>query len=75
MNRCNDWQNLLKIANEEVKPYRISINDRGDKGFFKCIIYKGNKKVETYAENYYEDELGGLVNDVFGYVKSNLLQK
>ena len=46
------------------------VNDRGDKGFFKCVIYKGNKKVDTYAENFYEDELDDLVNEAWYHVKS-----
>ena len=72
MNRRNEWQKLLKIANEDLKQYgyRLSVNDRGDKGFFKCVIYKGNKKVDTYAENYYEDELEELVNDAWHHVKT-----
>lgn len=52
--------------------YRLSVNDRGDKGFFKCIIYKGKKKVQTYAENFYEDELEDLVNEAWYFVKNNL---
>jgi len=74
MNRRNEWRNTLKIANEDLKKrgYRISVNDREDKGFFKCVIYKGGKKVETYAENYYEDELDELVNDVWSYVKHEM---
>lgn len=72
MNKRNEWQNLLKIANEDLKQYgyRLSVNDRGDKGFFKCVIYKGNKKVDTYAENFYENELEDLVNEAWYHVKS-----
>lgn len=70
-NKRNEWQKLLGIANEDLKQYgyRLSVNDRGDKGFFKCVIYKGNKKVDSYAENYYEDELEELVNDAWQHVK------
>lgn len=75
MNTRNNWQNLLNIANADLKQngnFRLSVTDRGDKGFFRCIIYKGNKKVQTYAENYYENELEELVNDAWHFVKSEL---
>lgn len=71
MNRRNEWENLLKTANEDLKAdgIRISIDDDEEEGYFRCIIYKGNRKIETYAENYYEDELDELVNDVWSYAK------
>ena len=71
MNRRNEWENLLKTANEDLKAdgIRISIDDDEEEGYFRCIIYKGNRKIETYAENYYEDELGELINDAWSYAK------
>lgn len=74
MNRHNDWETLLQYANEDLAQYgyRLSVNDRGDKGFFKCVIYKGKKKVQTYAENFYEDELEDLVNEAWYFVKNSL---
>lgn len=65
------WKELLKTANEDLKQYgyRLSVNDREERGFFKCVIYKGNKKVETYAENYYANELEDLINEAWSYVR------
>ena len=75
MNRRNEWQKLLALANADLKQYGYSldINDKGDKGFFKCNILRGRKVEETYAENYYEDELDELVNEVWAYVKNGLI--
>ena len=75
MNRRNEWKNFLKIANKELAPngLAIDINDDDEEGFFKCDILKDGKVVETYAENYYEDELEDLVVDAVLYVKANFI--
>ena len=72
MNRRNDWQGLLKYANEdaEKKGYKIKITEKD--GCYKCDIMKGKVLVQTYAENYYEDELSDLVTDVWHYVNTEI---
>lgn len=72
MNTRNEWQKILRLANEELKPkgYEIRISDKSDPGFFSCKIYKGRKLLETYAENYYESELEDLVTDAWVYAKN-----
>lgn len=74
MNRRNDWKQLLKSANEDLTPhgYALKVHEPEEKGFYACRILKDGKTVETYAENYYEDELSDLVNEAWHYVKSNL---
>ena len=74
MNENKEWQNLLKIANEELETsgYSILIVEP-EKGFFNCEIYKDNNLVETYAENYYEDELDDLITDAVGYIRTDLM--
>ena len=69
MNRYNDWENLLRISNEDLEKtgYSIDIVQPED-GFYNCEIWKDGKLVEVYAENYYEDELSSLVDDAFHYV-------
>lgn len=71
-----EWKEVLKTANEDLKQsgYRLSVNDREERGFFKCVIYKGNKKVETYAENYYAHELLELINEAWSYVKHKTIK-
>lgn len=74
MNRRNNWEGLLKLANEDVATigYKIKITDEEDRGFYKCLILKDGKVVDTYAENFYEDELEDLVNEVWYHIKNNL---
>ena len=68
MNRYNDWQNLLEIANEDLERtgYSLLIVEP-EEGFYDCEIRKDGELVEVYAENYYEDELSGLVWDALHY--------
>jgi hypothetical protein len=69
MNRYNDWENLLRISNEDLEKtgYSIDIVQPED-GYYNCEIWKDGKRVEVYAENYFEDELSDLVSDAFHYV-------
>ena len=69
MNTRNEWQSLLKYANEELAKYgaRIEINDDDEEGFYDCLIFKNGKLAKVYAENYYEEELSDLVTEVWHY--------
>ena len=68
-NRHNNWKQLLEYANEEIGKYGYSILIvEPEEGFYNCEIWKDGKKVETYAENYYEDELSDLMTEVWHYV-------
>ena len=69
MNRRNDWKNELRIANEylEKTGYSIDIVQPED-GFYNCEIWLNDKLVDTYAENYYEDELADLITDAWSHV-------
>jgi len=69
MNRCNDWENILNLANEELGKHGVSIRitEPEEDGYYSCEIWKNGELVELYAENYYEDELSGLVTDVWHY--------
>ena len=68
MNRYNDWENLLRISNEDLEKtgYSIDIVQPED-GFYNCELWKDGKRVEDYAENYFEDELSDLVMDAASY--------
>lgn len=64
MCKRSDWQNALERANESLAKHNYSILITGDKdGFYTCDILKDGVKTETYAENYYEDELECLIED------------
>jgi hypothetical protein len=75
MNFHNDWENLLKYANEELNPkgYGIRIRKDGD-GYYFCDILKDGKRFEEYAGNYFEHELEDLVNDAWGHVQRDMLK-
>lgn len=67
-NRYNNWKQLLEYANEELGKYGYSILVvEPEEGFYNCEIWKDGRKVETYAENYYEDELSDLMTEVWHY--------
>lgn len=68
MNTRNDWEYLLQMANEDLNKigYSILITEP-EEGFYDCEIWKDGELVETYAENYYENELSDLVTEVWHY--------
>lgn len=72
MNRRHEWKVLLEMANEDLKQYGYQINifDYDGEGYYICDILKDGVSCEVYAENFYEDELDDLVNEVWHYVKS-----
>ena len=66
MNRTNNWKQILALANEELKPKGLSIRITHDgSGNYACKIFKGRRLLQTFAENYYEDELADLVNEAW----------
>ena len=73
MNRRNDWENLLRIFNEDLEKtgYSIDIVQPED-GYYNCEIWKDGKRVEVYAENYFEDELSSLITDANHYILTTL---
>ena len=69
MNRYNDWQTLLKFANEDLEKFGYSLMiTEPEQGNFDCEVWKDGNLLETYAGGYYEDELSGLVTDAMHYV-------
>jgi hypothetical protein len=73
MNKYNDWENLLRISNEDLKKsgYSLRIVDDRD-GYYSCDILKDGKFFDIYGENYYEDELSDLITDASHYVLTTL---
>ena len=68
----NDWQGLLKLANEELKQggVQIDVSATDDGGY--DVIINNNGITETYASGYYEHELGELVDDAWVHARSYL---
>jgi hypothetical protein len=81
-NRYNDWQGMIKLANEDLKKYGAMIlhhEDEEDGTFSVEILYGLDfanfdvtkyKECEEFAENYYEDELSELINDAWHHARA-----
>jgi len=71
-NRVNDWKKLLKLANKELNPQKvyINVNQNGD-GTYNIEI-EDNGKAECYADGYYKDELGDLINDAWAHARAKV---
>jgi hypothetical protein len=77
MNKRNDWQSDLEWVNKTLgrHDYSLKIYEPEEEGFYSLDILKDGKVVETYAENYYEEELSDLITDAMNYVFLNLIKK
>ena len=74
MNRRNEWQTILKLANEDLEKFGYSLLIvEPEEGFYNCEIRKDGELVETYAENYYEDELSDLITEAWHDIKLKLV--
>ena len=75
MNTRNEWQNLLKIANEDLDKigYSLLITE-DEEGYYNCEIRKDGELVEVFAENYFENELSDLVTEAWHYTNYILTQ-
>lgn len=80
-NRCNDWQELLKLANKDLEKYGTALHVTKDDvdGTFSLTIHfsKVNAKGKEiwfvndhFAENYYEDEMSALINDAWVHARA-----
>ena len=74
MNIRNDWENLLRIFNEDLEKtgYSIKITDYNNDGYYICEILKDGVSYEVYAENFYEDELSDLITDAHHHILTTL---
>lgn len=64
MNRYDDWQSLLRLANENLTQYGKTISVTNNDGFYAVSI---NEVI--FAENYYEDELADTINDAWAHAR------
>ena len=72
-NRVNNWQELLKLANKNLKKYKIEISaSLIDADGTYDVLIDNNGITETYASGYYEDELGDLINDAWSHALTRL---
>lgn len=68
MNRRNDWESLLQIANEAVSEHNCEIIVKKNKDRFYSVSIKHGNDVEEFADNYLEDELSGCIHDAWSII-------
>ena len=62
------------MANEDLEKFGYSfLIVEPEEGFYNCEVWKDGEHVDTYAENYYEDELSDLVTDAWHDIKLTLV--
>lgn len=71
-NKVNNWEQLLELANKDLKQHGVEMNvilveETGD--YDLHIIYPDGT-TDFFAENYYEDELGDLINDAWAHARA-----
>lgn len=71
-NRVNNWEQLLELANKDLKKYGVEINVLfvDDTGDYDLHIFYPDGTTDIFAQNYYEDELGELVNDAWAHARA-----
>lgn len=76
MNFRNDWAATLEMANKDLKKYgmKIRVLNDPDEGVYSCDIHDGFEWV-NFADNYYENELGELVNDAWAHARAKAKAK
>ena len=67
-NKVNNWEELLKLANEDVKKYNAKIEVINEHGDFSVIITQDGVK-RDFAYGFYEDEISECINDAWANVR------
>lgn len=70
-NRVNNWKELLKLANEDLKKYNAEIGVYDHDGEFSVTVVVNGEERE-FADGYYEDELGDLINDAWAHARAKV---
>lgn len=68
-NKVNNWKELQKLANEDLEKYDAQIGVYEHDDVYSVTIVVDGKE-EEYADNYYEDELGDLINDAWAHARA-----
>lgn len=76
-NRVNNWEQLLELANKNLKKYGVEMNVllAEDTGNYDLHIAYPDGTTDIYAQNYYEDELDELVNDAWAHARAKVKAK
>lgn len=68
-NRVNNWREMLDLANKDLKKYNAEIGIYDHDGEFSVTVVVNGEERE-FADGYYEDELGGLINDAWEHARA-----
>ena len=74
-NKVNNWKELLKLANEDLKAYgcQISVYKTEDsEDFWQVDIDVIGMPTDSFAENYNEDELSECINDAWTHARAKV---
>ena len=81
MNIRNDWEATLKMANEDLKEHGMEIIVRGDgpgmevdSDYYTVFIKEGDEE-DVFADNYFAEELGEVVNDAWAHARTKARRK
>lgn len=74
-NRVNNWEQLLELANKDLKKYGVELKVVEDTGDYDLHIFYPDGTTDIYAQNYYEYELGELVNDAWTHARAKVKAK
>ena len=66
MNKYNDWETIIKYANEDLEKYGYSLLlTEDEEGYYSLEVWKNGEFFDNYAENYWEDELTDLLTEAW----------
>ena len=72
-NRVNNWEELLKLANEDLVKQNLEIKlEEFDGAYTLYIDNTEDKSYDIFAEGYYEDELVDLINDAWAHARAKV---
>lgn len=81
MNKRNEWETTLQMANEDLKQYGMEIIVRPDgpgmevDDDYHTVFIKDDDEEEVFADNYYEHELGEVVNEAWAHARAKAKAK
>lgn len=74
-NRINDWKGALAYINPLAKERGAEIRvAENEDGFYDILIYWGDEKFETYAENCFEDEVEDCINGAWALIRQKSIK-
>lgn len=69
MDKKKGWEWFLEMVNKNLTPLGLGIEVKREDGAFSVEIIDGNER-ECFAENFYEEELGDLINDAWAHARA-----